>query len=115
MEIGFTKPKEVSADWDYVKIKATDFNSRELNTLFNAVTNKEVKKISSTETAKSRQPIKGKAVKDSKLQRLTMSFEEIMMEEDESVDEFYAKLKDIVLGLMPLNPIENAQLASPIR
>ena len=37
-----------------------------------------------------------KAVKDSKLQRLTTSFEEIKMEEDELFDEFYAKLKDIV-------------------
>ena len=37
-----------------------------------------------------------KAVKDSKLQRLTTSFEEIKMEEDESFDEFYAKLKDTV-------------------
>ena len=37
-----------------------------------------------------------KAVKDSKLQRLTTSFEEIKMEEDESFNEFYAKLKDIV-------------------
>ena len=37
-----------------------------------------------------------KAVKDSKLQRLTTSFEEIKMKEDESFDEFYAKLKDIV-------------------
>ena len=35
-------------------------------------------------------------VKDSKLQRLTTSFEEIKMEEDKSFDEFYAKLKDIV-------------------
>ena len=37
-----------------------------------------------------------KAVKDLKLQRLTMSFEEIKMEEDELFNEFYAKLKDIV-------------------
>ena len=36
------------------------------------------------------------AVKDSKLQTLTTSFEEIKMEEDELFDEFYAKLKDIV-------------------
>ena len=35
-------------------------------------------------------------VKDSKFQRLTTSFEEIKMEEDESFDVFYAKLKDIV-------------------
>ena len=37
-----------------------------------------------------------KAVKDSELQRLTTNFEEIKMDEDESFDEFYAKLKDIV-------------------
>ena len=37
-----------------------------------------------------------KAVKDSKLQKLTTSLEEIKIEEDESFDKFYAKLKDIV-------------------
>ena len=31
-----------------------------------------------------------------KFQRLTNSFEEIKMEDDETFDEFYAKLKDIV-------------------
>ena len=37
-----------------------------------------------------------KVVKTMKLQRLTNSFEEIRMEEDETFDAFYAKLKDIV-------------------
>ena len=37
-----------------------------------------------------------KAVKDSKLERLTTSFEEIKMEANESFNEFYAKLKDMV-------------------
>ena len=37
-----------------------------------------------------------KAVKDSKFQRLTTSFEEIKIEADESFDEFYVKLKGIV-------------------
>ena len=37
-----------------------------------------------------------KAVKNSKHLRLTTSFGEIRMDEDESFDEFYAKLKDIV-------------------
>ena len=37
-----------------------------------------------------------KVVKDSKLQRLTASFEEIKMEEEELFNEFYAKLEDIV-------------------
>ena len=73
-----------------------------MNALFNAVTNEEFKKISSTETAKEAWTIfqatyeDTKAIKNSKLQRLTTSFEEIKMEEDESFDELYAKLKDIV-------------------
>ena len=73
-----------------------------MNALFSAVTNKEFKKISSIETAKEAWTIlqttyeRTKAVKDSKLQRLTTSFEEIKMEKDELFDQFYAKLKDIV-------------------
>ena len=79
-----------------------NFNSRILNALFNVVTNKEFKKISLTETTKEVWTIfqttyEGtKDVKDSKLWRLTTSFEEIKMEEDELFDEFYVKLKDIV-------------------
>ena len=52
VEIGWTKPKEAKADWDVAKIKAANFNSRALNAFFSAATNKEFKKISSTETAK---------------------------------------------------------------
>ena len=52
MEIGKTKPKEASADWDDAKIKAANFNSRALNALFSAVTNEEFKKIPSTKAAK---------------------------------------------------------------
>ena len=102
IEIGWTKPKEVSADWDDAKIEAANFNIRALNAIFSAVTNQEFNKISSTKTAKEAWTIlqttyEGtKAIKDSNLQRLTTSFEEIKMEEDESFDEFYAKLKDIV-------------------
>ena len=102
IEIGWTKPKEVLVDWDDAKIKVVNFNSKALNALFSAITNEEFKKISSIETAKETWTIlqttyeETKAVEDSKLQRLTTIFEEIKMEEDESLDEFYAKLKDIV-------------------
>ena len=102
MEIGWTKPKKVQTDWDDVKIKTANFNNRALNALFSAVTNEDFKKISSTETEKEAWTIlqttyEGTtAVKDSMLQRLTTSFEEIKMEEDESFNEFYAKLKDTV-------------------
>ena len=102
VEIGWTKPTEAPADWDDAKIKAENVNSRALNALFSAVMNEEFKKISFTEIAKEAWTIllttfEGtKAVKYSKLQRLTMSFEVIKMEDDESFDEFYAKLKDMV-------------------
>ena len=65
-----------------------------MNALFSAVTNEEFKKISFTKTVKEAWTIlqttyEGtKVVKDSKLQRLTTSFEEIKMEEDESFEEF---------------------------
>ena len=109
VKIGWTKPKEAPADCDEAKIKAANFNSRALNALFNAVTNDEFKKMSSIETAQEAWTIlqttyeSTKVVKDSKLQRLTTSFEEIKMEEDELVDEFYVKLKDIVNSAF-LNP-----------
>ena len=76
VEIGQIKPKEAPANWDDAKIKATNFNSRALNALFNAVTNEEFKKIFSIETAKEVWTIlqttyEGtKAIKDSKFQRL---------------------------------------------
>ena len=70
--------------------------------MFCGVTNEEFKKRSSTEVAKEARTIlettyEGtKAVKTMKFQRLTNSFEEIKMEDDETFDEFYAKLKEIV-------------------
>ena len=90
LEIGWTKPTK------------ENFNSRALNALFIVVTNDEFKKISFTQTAKEAQTIvqttyeRTKVVKDSKFQKLTTSFEEIRMKEDDSFDEFYAKLKDIM-------------------
>ena len=102
IEISWTKPTKVPADRDDAKIKAANFNNKALNALFSVVTNEEFKKIFSIKTTKVAWTIlqttyEGtKVVKDSKLQRLTTSFEEIKMEEDDSFDEFYAKLKDIV-------------------
>ena len=102
IEVGWKKPEEPLALWDDTKIKVANFNSRALNALFSAVTNEEFKKIFSSDNAKEAWTIlqntyKGtKALKNSKLQRLTTSFEEIKMDENESFDEFYAKLKDIV-------------------
>ena len=52
VEIGWTKPTEVSINWDDAKIKAENFNNRALNALFNVITNEEFMKISSAKTAK---------------------------------------------------------------
>ena len=73
-----------------------------LNALFSIVTNEKFKKISSTKSAKEAWTIlqntyEGtKAMKNSKFQRLTTSFEEIKMDDGETFDEFYAKLRNIV-------------------
>ena len=102
VEVGWIKPKEAPVDWDEATIIVANFNSRALNALFCGVTNEEFKKISSTKVAKEAWTIlettyEGtKAVKTVKFQKLTSSFEEIRMEDDETFDEFYAKLKDIV-------------------
>ena len=102
VEVCWIKPKEALVNWDEATIIVANFNNRALNALFCGVTNEEFKKISSTEVAKEAWAIlettyEGtKAIKIVKLQRLTSSFEEIRTEEDETIDEFYAKLKDIV-------------------
>jgi len=73
-----------------------------LNALYSGVNNEEFNKISSTKIDKEAWTIlqttyEGtKVVKDTNLQRLTSSFEEIRKEKDETFDEFYAKPKDIV-------------------
>jgi len=67
------------------KIKTINFNSRARNALFSSATNEEFKKISSIDNAKEAWTILqnsyegAKAVKNSKLQRLSTSFEEIRM------------------------------------
>ena len=102
VEVGWTKPEEPQTTWDDAKIKTANFNCQALNALFSTVTNEEFKKISSIDNVKESWTIlentyEGtKVVKNSKLQKLTTSFEKIRMDEDKSFDEFYAKFKDIV-------------------
>ena len=73
-----------------------------MNAIFNSISMKEFKRISNVEVAHIAWNIlqtmhKGtKAVKINKLQQLTSKFESIRMFDDESFDEFYAKLNDIV-------------------
>ena len=61
---------EAPADWDDAKIKAANFNSRVLNALFSAVMNEEIKKISSTKTAKEAWTILQTTYKGPRLSRI---------------------------------------------
>ena len=70
--------------------------------IFNVVSIEEFKRISNVEVAHTARSIlqtvheRTKAVKINKLQQLTSRFESIKMADDESFDDFYAKLDDIV-------------------
>ena len=84
-----------------------------MNTIFNAVSMEEFKRISNIEVAHTTWNIlqtahKGtKVVKINKLQQLTSRFESIRMFDDEYFDEFYAKLNDIVNSAYNLGEIYN--------
>jgi len=83
-------------------MEVASFNSKAMNAIFNVVSMEEFKRISNVEITHTAWNIlqtvhEGtKVVKINKLQQLTSRFESIRMSEDESFDEFYAKLNDIV-------------------
>ena len=82
-----------------------------MNAIFNLVSMEEFKKISNVEVAHTAWNIlqtvhEGtKAIKINKLQQLTSRFESIRMSDDESFDEFYAKLNDIVNSTFNLGEV----------
>ena len=82
-----------------------------MNTIFNPVSMEEFKRISNVKVVPTALNIlqtahKGtKVVKINKLQQLTTRFESIRMSDDESFDEFYAKLNDIVNSAYNLDEI----------
>ena len=82
-----------------------------MNSIFNAVSMEEFKKISNVEVAYTTWNIiqtvhEGtKAIKINKLQQLTFKFESIRIFDDESSDEFYAKPNDIVNSAYNLSEI----------
>ena len=82
-----------------------------MNAIFNAVSVEDFKRISNVEVAHTAWNIlqtvhKGtNVVKINKLQQLTSKFESIRMTNDESFDEFYAKINDIVNSAYNLGEI----------
>ena len=89
-------------EWTTTQKEAASFNSKAMNSIFNAIFMEEFKRISNVEIAHTSWNIlqtvhEGtKAIKINKLQQLTYRFESIRMSDDKSFDEFYAKLNDIV-------------------
>ncbi|GMP87852.1 hypothetical protein CsSME_00040060 [Camellia sinensis var. sinensis] len=87
--------------WDAIDYQNSSWNSKALNSLFCSVTPDEFRRICMCEVAKEAWDISETihegttAVKRSELQRLTSSFETLFMRDDETFDDFYAKLSDI--------------------
>ena len=98
-------------EWQTSQKQAAAFNSKAMNAIFNAVSIEEFKRIYNVEVSHIAWNIlqtvrEGtKAVKINKLQQLTTRFESIRMSDDESFDEFYAKLDDIVNSAYNLGEI----------
>ena len=93
------------------KNEAAAFNSKVKNAIFNAVSMEEFRRISNVEVAHTAWKIlqtvhEGtKVVKINKLQQLTTRFESIWTSKDESFEEFYVKLSDIVSSAFNLGEI----------
>ena len=102
MEIGWERPATLRAQWSDAQNEATSFNSKTMNAISNIVSIEEFKRISNVEIAYITWNIvqtvhEGtKAVKINKLQQLTSRFMSIKMADDETFDELFAKLNDIV-------------------
>ena len=89
-------------EWQTSQKEAAAFNSKVMNAIFNVVSMEEFKRISNVEVTYTAWNIletmhEGtKAVNINKLQQLTTRFKSIRMSINESFDEFYAKLNDII-------------------
>ncbi|XP_062094311.1 uncharacterized protein LOC133800368 [Humulus lupulus] len=94
------KPKQMSL-WTTQEMERANFNSKAMHALFNAVSTNQLKVIANCEIAKEaweKLRIKNEgtdAVKKSRLRALAKAFENLSMEEEETVIEFHAKLCDI--------------------
>uniref|UniRef100_A0A803PCR4 Gag-pol polyprotein n=1 Tax=Cannabis sativa TaxID=3483 RepID=A0A803PCR4_CANSA len=100
MENEMVIPKPMSR-WTTDEMERANFNSKALHALFNAVSTNQLKVIANCEIAKEaweKLKIKNEgtnAVKKSRLRALAKAFENLIMEENETVIEFHAMLCDI--------------------
>ena len=111
IEYGWEKLTTPVSEWQTSQKEAAAFNSKAINAIFNAISMEEFKRIFDVEVAHIAWNIlqtvhEGtKVFKINKLQQLTFKFESIRMSDDESFDEFNAKLNDIVNSAYNLSEI----------
>ena len=111
IENGWERPTTPVSEWNTTQKDVARFNSDSMNDIFNIVSIKEFKRISTVEVAHPAQNIlqtvhEGtKAVKINKLQQLTPRFESTRMSDGENFDEFYAKLNDIMNSAFNLSEV----------
>ena len=102
--IGWTRPEAAKSTWDKAALATSNANSKALDAIFCGVSPDEFHRISHITVAKEAWEIlettyEGmKKVKDTKLQMLTIRFEELKMSEDESFDSFYSKQNEVVVS-----------------
>ena len=108
VDVGWTRPKAAKSTWDKAALAVANANNKVLNSIFCGVFPDEFHRISHITIAKEACQIletmhEGtKKVKDTKLQMLTTWFEELKMSQDESIDSFYSKLNEVVIGKINL-------------
>ena len=111
VESGWERLATPVAQWFDAQKEVASFKSKAMNAIFNAVSIEEFKWISNVEIAHTAWNIlqivhEGtKAVKINKLQQLTSRFESIRMVDEETFNEFYAKLNDIVNSSFKLGEV----------
>ncbi|XP_024171720.1 uncharacterized protein LOC112177689 [Rosa chinensis] len=101
VEGSFARILKPRKEWteEEVRNRNCDFKAR--NSLFTALSKKERMRISHCDTAKEAWDLLqvtyegNKKVRGQKLQRLVLEFENMTMEEDESVDDFHARLLNV--------------------
>ena len=107
------KPTTPISEQSTSQKEVATFNSKAMNAIFNAVSREKFKRISNVEVTYTAWNIHQtvhedtKAVKINKLQQLTIRIESIRMSNNESFDEFYAKLNDIINSSYNLGDIYN--------
>ena len=111
VEYGWEKSTTPVNEWQTSQKEAATFNSKVMNAIFNVISMEEFKRISNVKVAHTAWNIlqivhEGtKVVKINKLQQLITRFESIRMTDNESFDEFYAKLNDIINSAYNLGEI----------